>query len=149
MMDINLKVRKLRENAALPEYATPGSAAMDLRAALDKPLSLPPGKRALVPTGFAIGLPSREYVALIFARSGLAVKSGVALSSGVGVIDSDYTGEVLVGLINQSDTEFVINPGDRIAQLAVLPVCHASVVVTQCLETTKRGSGGFGSTGGK
>jgi dUTP pyrophosphatase len=147
MADIEIKVMKLRGDAALPGYSTDGSAAMDLRAALDEPLPLPPGKRALVPTGIAIGLPSREYVALVFARSGLAVKNGIALSNGVGVIDSDYTGEILVGLINQSETEFIINPGDRIAQLAVMPVCHASLSVTKCLDATKRGSGGFGSTG--
>lgn len=147
MYNIPLKVKILKEDASPPRYATDGAAAMDLRAALPAPMTLHPGQRALVPTGIAIELPSAEYVALVFARSGLAVKSGISLSNGVGVIDSDYTGEILVGLINQSDSEFTFNPGDRIAQLAVVPVCRACIVVTDNLSPTARGSGGFGSTG--
>jgi dUTP pyrophosphatase len=147
MNDAEIKVKLLKEGAVPPDYATKGAAAMDLRAAVDEPITLLPGKRALVPTGIAIGLPSKEYAGLVFARSGLAVKKGISLSNGVGVIDSDYTGEILVGLINQSDCAFVINSGDRIAQLAVVPVCHVSVVISDCLEPTGRGSGGFGSTG--
>lgn len=147
MSDVELKIKILRDGAVSPAYATEGSAAMDLRAAQDKPVAIAPGKSALIPTGIAIGLPSSGYVGLVFARSGLAVKKGIALSNGVGVIDSDYTGELQVGLINQSDTEFVVNPGDRIAQLAVMPVCRAAIVITESLETTARGGGGFGSTG--
>jgi dUTP pyrophosphatase len=147
MREVELKIKILRDNAVLPAYATEGAAAMDLRAAQDRPVAIAPGKSALIPTGLAIGLPSSDYVALVFARSGLAVKKGIALSNGVGVIDSDYTGELQIGLINQSDTEFVVNPGDRIAQLAVMPVCRASLAVTDSLEPTARGGGGFGSTG--
>ncbi len=147
MREVELKIKILRDNAVLPAYATEGAAAMDLRAAQDRPVAIAPGKSALIPTGLAIGLPSSDYVALVFARSGLAVKKGIALSNGVGVIDSDYTGELQIGLINQSDTEFVVNPGDRIAQLAVMPVCRATLAVTDSLEPTARGGGGFGSTG--
>ena len=147
MNKTELKIKILKQGVLPPAYSTAGSAAMDLRAATDSPIVLNPGDRALVPTGIAIGLSSHEYVALVFARSGLAVNNGIALSNGVGVIDSDYTGEILVGLINQSREPFTINPCDRIAQLAVIPVCHASLVITDSLDITERGSGGFGSTG--
>ena len=100
-----------------------------------------------IPTGIAIGLPSPETVALVFARSGLAVKHGLTLSNCVGVIDSDYTGEIQVGIINQSDTAYTVQPGERIAQLVITPVLQPTVVETDTLEKTARGDGGFGSTG--
>ena len=100
-----------------------------------------------MPTGIAIGLPSPETVGLVFARSGLAVKHGLALSNGVGVIDSDYTGEIRVGLVNLAAEAYTIEPGERIAQLVVMPVCLPAAVEVEALEETARGAGGFGSTG--
>ncbi len=144
---MQLNVKLLHPDATLPQYATPGSAAMDLTACMDTPITLQPRQLATIPTGIAIALPSCDYVALIFARSGLGVKHGISLSNGVGVIDSDYRGELKVGLTNLSDTPYTIQPGDRIAQLAVLPVVQAQIVQTAQLDTTDRGTGGFGSTG--
>lgn len=131
----------------MPRYATSGSAAADLCAAIEQPLTLEPGARALVPTGVAIQLPGPEAVALICARSGLAVKNGLTLSNGVGVIDSDYRGELQVGLVNLSQSSYTIQPGERIAQLMVMPVVQASFVQAESLDETQRGTGGFGSTG--
>lgn len=142
-----LQVKKLCENAVLPQRATEGSAGMDLHALLDAPVTLEPGQRALIPTGLAIALPDPAYVALIFARSGLAVKKGITLSNCVGVIDSDYRGELKVGLINQSQEPYTIENGERIAQLCVMPVCLPQVEQVEQLEDTQRGAGGFGSTG--
>jgi len=136
----------------LPSYATAGSAGMDLRACIDAPLYLPGtaagiSNAALVPTGIAIELPGPGYVALVCARSGLAVKQGVTLSNGVGVIDSDYRGEVKVGLVNLNAKPYTIQPGERIAQLLIVPVEQAKVTVVDELDDTGRGAGGFGSTG--
>lgn len=142
-----LKVKKLREDAVLPARATEGSAGMDLHALVDAPVTLRPGERAMIPTGLAIALPSPDYVALVFARSGLAVKKGVTLSNCVGVVDSDYRGELKVGLINQSQEPYTIEKGERIAQLAIMPVCLPEVVQAEELDETGRGAGGFGSTG--
>ncbi len=144
---MQLKIKKTDPRAVLPSRATPGSAGMDLRALLDEPLAVPPGGRVSVPTGIAIGLPSPETVGLVYARSGLAVKHGLALSNGVGVIDSDYTGELRVGLVNLSDATYTIEPGERIAQLVIAPVLLPEIVETDELEQTVRGAGGFGSTG--
>ena len=143
-----LKYKKVRPGAALPGRATPGSAAADLRAVCgDEGVTLQPMGRAVIPTGIAVELPGPDYVALVFARSGLAVKHGLALSNGVGVIDSDYRGEIRVGMINQSDKAYTIEPGERIAQLVVMPVLLPEVAETDNLEETERGAGGFGSTG--
>lgn len=144
---MELKIKRLDERAQLPVRATAGSAGMDLHALLDEPLTLTPGERALVPTGIAIGLPSAETVGLVFARSGLAVKKGITLSNCVGVIDSDYTGEVRVGLVNLSEDAYTIQPGERIAQLVVMPVCLPDIREVEELDKTERGAGGFGSTG--
>ncbi len=130
-----------------PEYATSGSAGMDLRACTTEDITIAPSQRVSIPTGIAIELPSAEYVALVCARSGLAVKSGITLSNCVGVIDSDYRGEILVSLINQSDAEYTVSPGERIAQLLIMPVCVCSLKVCDELSSTVRGEGGFGSTG--
>lgn len=143
---MNLKVKCLREGAQLT-YATPGAAAMDLCACINEPLELGPRALCSIPTGIAIALPSADYVALVFARSGLGVKYGVSLSNGVGVIDSDYRGEIGVGLTNLSDTPYTIHPGDRVAQLAVMPVARAELEYVEDLDETARGAGGFGSTG--
>lgn len=144
---MQLKVKRTDPRAQLPVRSTSGSAGMDLRAVLDEPLTLAPGGRTSVPTGIAIGLPCAETVGLVFARSGLAIKHGLALSNGVGVIDSDYTGEIRVGLVNLSDTAYTIEPGERIAQLVIMPICLPETVEVEELKQTDRGAGGFGSTG--
>ena len=144
-MELNIKL--LSPKAVLPKFATPGSAAMDLTACLDEPVTIAPRQLVAIPTGIAIALPSSDYVALIFARSGLGVKHGISLSNGVGVIDSDYRGELKVGLTNLSDTPYTIQPGDRVAQLAILPVTQPTVIQVTELDATDRGTGGFGSTG--
>ncbi len=146
-MDVCVKIKRLRAQAKLPAYATAGAAAMDLCAALEQPMELLPGQRVLVPTGFAMELPGREYVGLIFARSSLGSKYGVALPNGVGVIDSDYRGEVHVALVNHGNAPYVIQPGERVAQMAVMPVAHALLQEVEELSDTARGEGGFGSTG--
>jgi dUTP pyrophosphatase len=145
MDKLPLKIKCLR-GMSLPAYASPGAAAFDLCAAIEKPITVPAGQRLLIPSGIAIELP-RGYVGLVFARSGLAVKRGLTLSNGVGVIDSDYRGEVLVGLLNTSGEPCEIMPGERIAQLAVLPVCACELIQVDELGQTERGEGGFGSTG--
>ena len=142
-----VRFRLTRSGAKAPFYATPGAAAADLCAVLDAPLTLPPMGRAMVPTGLAIQLPGPEYVALVCARSGLAVKHGLALSNGVGVIDSDYRGEIQVGLVNLGSETYTLQPGERLAQLMILPVAQAAFVQADTLDETERGAGGFGSTG--
>ena len=146
---MELLIKKLDDRAKVPEMATGGSAGMDLCALLDAPLVLEPGQRAMVPTGIAIALESPEYVALIFARSGLAVKHGITLSNCVGVVDSDYRGEGKVGLINLSDAAYEIAPGERIAQMVIMPVVASRPKIVDTLPETARGEGGFGSTGRK
>lgn len=144
---MELKIKKLRENAKVPARATAGSAGMDLYACIDEPQTLAPGKLLLIPTGIAIELPSAEYVAYIFARSGLGIKHGICLANGVGVVDSDYRGEVCVGLCNVSDEEYTINPFERVAQMVISPVSLMPTVEVSELSDTERGEGGFGSTG--
>ena len=142
-----LKILKLRENAVIPKRATGGSAGMDLYACMDSEVTLAPGKLAVIPTGIAIALPSEIYMANIYARSGLGVKHGICLSNGVGVVDSDYRGEVCVGLCNVSDTPYTIQPGERVAQLVITPVSVMPTEEVLSLDSTERGAGGFGSTG--
>ena len=142
-----LKIKKLDEAAVIPEMATSGSAGMDLRACIKEDVVIEPGCRALIPTGLAIALESNAYVAYIYARSGLAVKSGITLANCVGVIDSDYRGELKVGLINQSDVQYIVKNGERIAQLVIAPVIVPEILVTDTLDETERNDGGFGSTG--
>ncbi len=139
--------KRLDPRAQLPRYQTPGAAAMDLHALLDSPLTIAPRQLVSVPTGLAMALPDENWVALILARSGLGIKHGVSPSNCVGVIDSDYRGELKVGLTNFSDTPYTIQPGDRFAQLMILPVAQAVVEEREELPTTLRGEGGFGSTG--
>ena len=146
-MHTKLFVKRLDPRVQLPAYQTPGAAAMDLAALLDEPLTVAPRALVSIPTGLAIALPDAGWVALIFARSGLGIKHGIALSNGVGVIDSDYRGEIRVGLTNLSDIPYTIQPGDRIAQLMVVPVARAAVLELEELPDTARGAGGFGSTG--
>ena len=142
-----LFVKRLDPRAVLPAYQTAGAAAMDLAAVLDEPVTIAPRQLVTIPTGLAIALPDDGWVALVFARSGLGVKHGISPSNCVGVIDSDYRGEVRVGLTNFSDEPYTIQPGDRIAQLMITPVARASVLELDELPATARGSGGFGSTG--
>ena len=148
-MELNVKALSPKIGAEIPApfYASAGAAAMDLHACTDGAVTIPAGGRAVIPTGIAIALPGPEYVALIFARSGLGIRHGVAPANCVGVIDSDYRGEIQVGLQNSSDVPYTGQPGDRIAQLAVLPVFQAELEWTDSLDDTRRGSGGFGSTG--
>lgn len=142
-----LKIKKVRENGKVPQRATSGSAGLDLCAATDCPITLKCGETAVIPTGIAIALPSENYGAFVFARSGLAVKHGIGLLNSVGVIDSDYRGEIMVGVINQIEEEYTIQPGERIAQLVVMPVSVMPAAEVDNLDETDRGSGGFGSTG--
>ena len=138
---------KVGKEIPFPTRATEGSAGLDLRACLEEPVTIAPRQMVTIPTGVAMALPGQEYVGLIFARSGLGVKHGVSLSNGVGVIDSDYRGELKVGLTNLSDVPYTIQPGDRIAQLVVTPVALPQVEIVTELDDTGRGTGGFGSTG--
>ena len=149
MNKVEVKIKFLDNNTEkkLPFYATEGSAGMDLTACIEEDIVLRPLERALVPTGIAIKLPGSQYGAFVYARSGLAIKKGITLANCVGVIDSDYTGEIKVGLINLSNEEYVVKNGERIAQLVIMPVCKAQLVPTDELEKTERGAGGFGSTG--
>ena len=142
-MELNVKALspKIGTEIPAPFYASAGAAAMDLHACVDQAVTIPAGGRAVIPTGIAIALPSAGYVALVFARSGLAP------ANCVGVIDSDYRGEILVGLQNSGDADYVIQPADRIAQLMVVPVVQAQVKMVDQLDETQRGAGGFGSTG--
>ena len=147
-MKLNVKL-KLSRGMTAPEYATSGSAAVDLRAALEEneTVTLAPGEMAMIPTGLAISPETTDVVAVIAGRSGLGVKKGVTLSNSIGVIDSDYRGEISVGLINHGSEPFEIKRGDRIAQMMFLPVLTANFLVTETLDETERGAGGFGSTG--
>ena len=138
---------KIGREIPAPYYASAGAAALDLHACLEGPVTIPAGGRTVIPTGIAIALPSPAYVALVFARSGLGIKKGIALSNGVGVIDSDYRGELRVGLQNSGAEEYTVQPGDRIAQLAVVPVLQVELEQAETLDETERGTGGLGSTG--
>lgn len=142
-----LKIKKLRENAKVPNRATSGSAGLDLCASIDEPITLEGGATAVIPTGIAIALPSANYGAFVFPRSGIAVKHGIGLLNSVGVIDSDYRGEVMVGVINQISTPYTIQPGERIAQMVIMPVSMMPTEEVSDLDETQRGAGGFGSTG--
>ncbi len=149
MNKVEVKIKFLENNIEkkLPFYATKGSAGMDLTACIEEDIVLKPLERALIPTGIAIKLPDSDYGAFIFARSGLATKKGITLSNCVGVVDSDYTGEIKVGLINLSSEEYTLTKGERIAQMVIMSVAQAQFNVTDEIEKTERGSGGFGSTG--
>ena len=142
-----LKVKKLRENAKMIKRATKGSAGMDLHACIDSEITIEPGEIKVIPTGLAIALQNENYVAYIYARSGLAIKHGITLANCVGVVDSDYRGEVCVGLTNISKNPYTIMPDERIAQLVIAPVYICDAVEVEDLDSTERGEGGFGSTG--
>ncbi|MDR1354333.1 MAG: dUTP diphosphatase [Oscillospiraceae bacterium] len=144
---IKVKVKRLRDNATLPARATEGSAGHDLYAAVEETLLIGPGEIVKVPTGWSIEIPSVELVGLVFARSGLSVKSGIVLANAVGVIDSDYRGELLVALNNRSQKDYFVEPGDRIAQLVIVPIVCFAFEEAGGLGATQRSDGGFGSTG--
>lgn len=149
MKTAEIKIKFMENNVekTVPFYATSGSAGMDLKACLSEDVTLKPLERALIPTGISILLPGPEYGAFLFARSGLASKHGIALANSVGVIDSDYTGEIKVALVNLSNEEYTVTNGERIAQMVILEVVKADFKVTDKLDDTQRGAGGFGSTG--
>jgi dUTP diphosphatase len=151
---ISMKTRKLdvkvlddRVRGQLPQYATNGSAGLDLRACIDGPLTLRPGESSLVPTGLAIHLDDPGLAAIIIPRSGLGHKHGIVLGNLVGLIDSDYQGQLMVSCWNRGREPFVVNPMERIAQLVVVPVVQVELNVVESFEESARGAGGFGSTG--
>ncbi len=147
MMKIDVKIIDARMTAQLPAYATPGSAGLDLRACLDQPLTLQPNAWQLVPTGIAIYLADPNFAALILPRSGLGHKHGIVLGNLVGLIDSDYQGQLMVSAWNRSDVAFTIEPMERIAQLVIVPVLQAQFNVVTEFPSSARGEGGYGSTG--
>ncbi|NKJ46064.1 deoxyuridine 5'-triphosphate nucleotidohydrolase [Burkholderia sp. SG-MS1] len=146
-MKLDLKILDARMREQLPAYATTGSAGLDLRACLDEPLTLKPGETALVPTGLAIHVGDPGYAALILPRSGLGHKHGIVLGNLVGLIDSDYQGQLMISTWNRGETTFVLNPMERLAQLVIVPVVQAKFNVVDDFEQSERGAGGFGSTG--
>ena len=144
MYKVNFK--KMRASAKIPSYATEGAAAIDLSAAIDEPITLTPGERRLIPTGIAISIP-QNTVAILSARSGLSYKKGITAANGIGVIDSDYRGEIFFSAINLSNEPYTVEPGERVAQLMLMPVYTMSLIEKDSLDETDRGEGGFGSTG--
>lgn len=141
-----MKIRIKTLSGVMPKYETEGSAGMDIRACLEEPVTIEPGGRALIPTGLFMEIPE-GYEVQIRARSGLAVKHGIGLTNGIGTIDSDYRGEVKVALINWGEEPFVVNDGDRIAQMVVAAYVKAQTEEAEELTETERGAGGFGHTG--
>jgi len=144
-LDVKILDSRLRDG--LPQYSTAGAAGFDLRACIDKPLTLAPGAAELVPSGIAIHLADPGLAAVVLPRSGLGHKHGIVLGNLVGLIDSDYQGQVMVSVWNRSKDAFTINPMDRIAQLIVVPVVQVKLNVVEEFTASKRGAGGFGSTG--
>jgi dUTP pyrophosphatase len=147
MKHIQLKILDERMRDQLPAYATPGSAGLDLRACLDAAIEVQPGSTHLVPTGLAIHVEDPGYAALILPRSGLGHKHGIVLGNLVGLIDSDYQGQLMVSVWNRGATSFVLQPFERIAQLVIVPVVQAQFEIVTEFSTSERGAGGFGSTG--
>ncbi|MCM1466567.1 MAG: dUTP diphosphatase [Alistipes sp.] len=147
-MTADVKIKKLNDNAILPTYGTEFSAGADLYACMDEPVTLAPGETRLIKTGLAMEIPV-GYAGLIYARSGLATKKGLAPANKVGVIDADYRGEIMVALHNHSAIAAVVEAGERIAQMVITPFLTANFVAVNELEDTLRGTGGFGSTGTK
>ncbi|KAF0814936.1 Deoxyuridine 5'-triphosphate nucleotidohydrolase [Andreprevotia sp. IGB-42] len=144
-LDVKILDERLREN--LPAYATPGAAGLDLRACLDAPVELAPGATTLVPTGIAIHLDNAGLAAMILPRSGLGHKHGIVLGNLVGLIDSDYQGQIFVSVWNRGNTLFTIQPMERIAQLVIVPVVQVTFNLVESFAESERGAGGFGSTG--
>lgn len=151
MQSIELKILdpRIGDQFPLPEYATSGSAGLDLRACLDEPLTLEPGQTELIQTGIAIHIGEPNLAATILPRSGLGHKHGIVLGNLVGLIDSDYQGPLMVSVWNRGEQSFTIEPGDRMAQLVFVPVVQVQFEIVETFEQTQRGSGGFGSSGHK
>ncbi|MEW5863527.1 MAG: dUTP diphosphatase [Pseudomonadota bacterium] len=147
MRRLDIRVLDPRMREMLPRYATPGAAGLDLRACLDRPLTLEPGDSRLVPSGIAIHIADPGYCAIVLPRSGLGARHGIVLGNLVGLIDSDYQGELMVSLWNRGGASFTIQPLDRIAQLVIVPVLQVELNVVESFEASPRGAGGFGSTG--
>ena len=147
MRQLDLKILDYRLKNQLPSYSTPGSAGLDLRACIDQETVVKPGDTILVPTGFAINIADNEYAAMILPRSGLGHKHGIVLGNLVGLIDSDYQGQIMVSIWNRGQIEFILTPMERIAQLVIVPVVQVEFNIVDEFEETSRGSGGFGSTG--
>ena len=146
-MKLDLKILDARMRDQLPAYATTGSAGLDLRACLDEPLTLEPGQTALVPTGLAIHVADPGFAAMILPRSGLGHKHGIVLGNLVGLIDSDYQGQLMISTWNRGHTTFTLNPMERLAQLVIVPVVQAHFNIVDEFDESDRGAGGFGSTG--
>ena len=147
MNKIEVKIKKLCDNARLPSYATDFAAGADLYANIENDIEILPHQRVKIPTGLAIEPPT-GIVSVICARSGLSTKFGIALANGVGIVDSDYRGEIIVSLVNLSDTAYTVHPLDRVAQIIFMPYCFAQFTLSDTLSETERNTGGFGSTGG-
>ena len=148
-MQIDVRILDERMREAMPAYATPGSAGLDLRALLDEPLTIEPGETVLVRTGLAIHIGNPGYAAMILPRSGLGHKKGIVLGNLVGLIDSDYQGELMISTWNRGKETFVLNPMERLAQLVIVPVMQPEFRLVDSFEESERGTGGFGSTGTK
>jgi dUTP pyrophosphatase len=146
-MKLELKIMDQRMRDQLPAYATPGSAGLDLRACLDAPLTIAPGQTVLVPTGLAIHVADPGFAAMILPRSGLGHKHGIVLGNLVGLIDSDYQGQLMVSTWNRGNTAFVLEPMERLAQLVIVPVVQARFEIVEEFAASDRGEKGFGSTG--
>jgi dUTP pyrophosphatase len=147
MKTIDVKILDARMKEQLPTYATTGSAGLDLRACIDAPLVIEPGTTHLIPTGLAINIADPGYAAMILPRSGLGHKHGIVLGNLVGLIDSDYQGQLMVSTWNRGQTAFTLNPMERLAQLVVVPVVQVEINVVDEFDVSERGAGGFGSTG--
>jgi dUTP pyrophosphatase len=146
-MKVDVKILDARMREQLPAYATPGSAGLDLRACIDSPLEMQPGDTFLMPTGLAVHVADPGYCALVLPRSGMGFKNGIVLANLVGLIDSDYQGQLMVPLWNRSQKAFMLNPMERVAQMILVPVMQAQFNVVEEFTATERGAGGFGSTG--
>jgi dUTP pyrophosphatase len=146
---MKLYIKKLRDNAIIPKQQTSGSAGYDLSACIDSPITINPNEIVKIPTGLSVALDENNAVILIYARSSLATKYGLTLANCVGVVDSDYRGEIMVAMINQGKEAYTINNGERIAQMVITPIFTPEIVVSDELSETDRGTGGFGSTGKK
>lgn len=146
-MKLDIKILDERMRAQLPAYATPGSAGLDLRACIDAPMTIEAGATVLVPTGLAIHLADPGYAAMILPRSGMGHKHGIVLGNLVGLIDSDYQGQLMISTWNRGHSTFVLNPMERLAQLVIVPVMQATLNIVDEFEASDRGEGGFGSTG--
>lgn len=148
-IEVRILDERLGDSIPMPDYATEGSAGLDLRACLQAPLTLEPGQTELLPTGMAVHIADPGLAGMILPRSGLGHKHGIVLGNLVGLIDSDYQGELMVSCWNRGHTTFTIDPGDRIAQFVVVPVVQADFQVVETFSASERGEGGFGSTGGQ